>query len=86
MVNAGSYQGPEGPDQGCSSQTLQLHILWFWWQQNLSGSYYHVTLGNPGDSTRRHALVKHPLYQHSRNARGSSLGGPHGVSAQAIII
>lgn len=31
------------------TKTLWLCVLWFWWQQILIGSYYHVTLGNSGD-------------------------------------
>lgn len=67
------------------TKTLWLCVLWFWWQQILIGSYYHVTLGNSGDTTSGHALEKHPLYWCSRNARVSNLSSPHGVSAQAII-
>lgn len=47
-------------------------------QQILIGSYYYVTLGNPGDTTSRHALGKHPLYWRSRNARGLKPGQPRG--------
>lgn len=67
------------------TKTLWFCVLWFWWQQILIGSYYHVTLGNSGDTTSGHALEKHPLYWCSRNARVSNLCSPHGVSAQAII-